>query len=72
MPLIIAIVSLSILRFFEIGPFARLSWWWISGLILLAFIWFEIIESLFGLDKRKANKEQEKARLERIKKAFKK
>jgi small Trp-rich protein len=72
MPIIIAIVALSILRYFEIGPFATLSWWWVAGLFLVAFIWFEFIEHMLGLDKRKANKLQEKAREKRIKKAFEK
>ncbi|KRB92913.1 TIGR04438 family Trp-rich protein [Noviherbaspirillum sp. Root189] len=72
MPIIIAIVLLSILRYFEVGPFAEFSWWWIGGLFLVAFIWFEFIERLLGLDKRKANDQQEKARKERVNKAFKK
>jgi small Trp-rich protein len=72
MPIIITIVLLSILRYFEIGPFAALSWWWIAGLFLAAFVWFEFIEHMLGLDKRKENKLQEKARRERVNKAFKK
>ncbi|MFC7518376.1 TIGR04438 family Trp-rich protein [Herbaspirillum sp. GCM10030257] len=72
MPIIIAIVLLSILRYFEVGPFAEFSWWWIGGLFLVAFIWFEFIERLLGLDKRKANDQQEKARKERVSNAFKK
>jgi small Trp-rich protein len=72
MPIIIAIVLLSILRYFEVGPFADFSWWWIGGLFLVAFIWFEFIERMLGLDKRKANNQQEKARKERVNKAFKK
>lgn len=72
MPIIIVIVGLSILRYFEVGPIADLSWWWIGGLFLLAFIWFEFIERMFGLDKRKANEQTDKARKERISKAFRK
>jgi small Trp-rich protein len=72
MPIIIAIVLLSILRYFEVGPFAEFSWWWIGGLFLVAFVWFEFIERMLGLDKRKANDQQEKARKERVSKAFKK
>ena len=41
MPLIIVIVLLAVLRFFELGPFADLSWWWIGGLFLITFSWFE-------------------------------
>lgn len=72
MLLIILIAALSILRFFEIGPFANMSWWWVTGLFVLAFIWFEFIEKMFGLDKRKAAEQLEKARRERVKKTFQK
>lgn len=72
MPLILLIVALTILRYFEIGPFAGLSWWWIIGLLLVAFVWFEFIEHMLGLDKRKAHEQLEKARRERIKKTFEK
>lgn len=70
MPIIIVIVLLSALRYFEVGPFADLSWWWIGGLFLIAFIWFEFIERMLGLDKRKAHEQLEKARQERVKKTF--
>lgn len=70
MPIIIAIVLLSILRYFEVGPFADFSWWWIGGLFFVAFVWFEFIERALGLDKRKAHEQLEKAREERVKKAF--
>ncbi|MDB5770710.1 MAG: family Trp-rich protein [Burkholderia sp.] len=70
MPLIIVIVALSLLRYLELGPFAEMSWWWIVGLIAFAFIWFEFIEKMLGLDKRKAHEQMEEARKERVKKAF--
>jgi small Trp-rich protein len=72
MLLIIPIVALSILRYFEVGPFANLSWWWIAGLFAIAFIWFEFIERMLGRDKRKSHESLEKARQDRVKKAFKK
>lgn len=72
MPLIIIIIALSTLRYFEVGPFADLSWWWIVGLFGAAFVWFEFIERAFGLDKRKAHEQLEKARQERVKKTFEK
>jgi small Trp-rich protein len=70
MPLILVIAALTALKYFEIGPFANLSWWWITGLMLVAFIWFEFIERMLGLDKRKAHDEAERLRKERVKKAF--
>jgi len=72
MPIILLIVGLSILRYFELGPFADFSWWWIIGLFALAFIWFEFIERMLGLDKKKEHSEVEKVRKQRIEKAFKK
>lgn len=72
MPLIIAIVLLSILKYFEVGFFADFSWWWIAGLMALAFIWFEFIEKMLGLDKRRTHDAMEKIRKERVKATFEK
>lgn len=72
MPLIIIIVALALLRYLEVGPFADISWWWIIGLVGVAFVWFEYIEKMLGLDKRKANEQLEQARKERVKRAFQK
>ncbi|HYD81245.1 MAG TPA: TIGR04438 family Trp-rich protein [Paucimonas sp.] len=70
MLIILAIVAFAALRYLEIGPFANLSWWWLVGLMALAFVWFEFIERLLGLDKRKAHESLEKARKERVQKTF--
>ncbi|MEC5162734.1 small Trp-rich protein [Janthinobacterium sp. CG_23.3] len=70
MPIILVIVSLCLLRYFEVWRFADVSWWWIVGLMALAFIWFEFIESMLGLDKRKAHNVDEQRRKERVKQSF--
>lgn len=72
MPLIIIIAALVVVRYLEIGPFAELSWWWIVGLMGVAFIWFEYIEKMLGMDKRRAHDENDRLRKERVEKAFKK
>lgn len=71
MPLIIAVVLLTIVRYFEVGPFAGMSWWWVVGLFVFAFLWFEFLEKMFGLDKRKAHDHSDKARKDRVRKNFK-
>jgi len=70
MLLIITIVLLVVLKYFAIGLFADLSWWWVAGLMAVAFIWFEFVERMLGLDKRRAHEHMEKTRQERIKKTF--
>jgi small Trp-rich protein len=70
MPLILLLAALVALRFFEVWKFAELSWWWIVGLAVLAFIWFEFIEKMLGLDKKKAHKVDEQRRKERVKQTF--
>ncbi len=59
-----------LLRWFEIGWFATLSWWWVSVPFIAAFIWFEFIESGLGLQKKKAMDEMEAAKKARIKRAM--
>jgi small Trp-rich protein len=70
MPLILLIAALIGLRYFEIWKFANLSWWWIVALMVVAFIWFEFIEKILGLDKRKAHNVDEQRRKDRIAKTF--
>ncbi|KQZ43498.1 TIGR04438 family Trp-rich protein [Duganella sp. Root1480D1] len=70
MPLILLIIALVALKYFEVWKFADLSWWWISGVMVAAFIWFELLEPLLGLDKRKAHNVDEQRRKDRVKKAF--
>lgn len=72
MLLIALIVGLSALRFFEIGMFADLSWWWIGLLFAVAFVWFEYIEKMLGRDKRRAHDESEKSRQKRVASTFRK
>lgn len=68
--LIVLIVALAVLRFFEVWHFAAMSWWWVVGLMVVAFIWFEYIEKILGLDKKKEHQLDEKRRNERVKKSF--
>lgn len=70
MPLILLIVALAALRGFEVWRFADISWWVIVGLFVVAFIWFEFIEKMLGLDKKKDHELQDKRRNERVKKTL--
>lgn len=72
MPIIIAVVVLAVLKYFEISFAANMSWWWVIGLAVTAFIWFEFVERLLGLDKKKAHSEAERLKQERVKKSFEK
>ncbi|MES2759061.1 MAG: TIGR04438 family Trp-rich protein [Pseudomonadota bacterium] len=70
MPLIIIIALLVGLRFFEVWRFAEISWWYIIAAMAFAFIWFEFIEKMFGLDKKKEHNVDEQRRKDRIKQTF--
>lgn len=70
MPLILLIVALAALRGFEVWRFADMSWWVIVALVGFAFIWFEFIEKMLGLDKKKDHDVQDKRRNERVKKSL--
>jgi len=72
MPLILSIVVLCGLRFFDVWRFADLSWWYIVGLMVFAFVWFEFIEKALGLDKKKEHKVLDHHRATRVKQAFSK
>ncbi|MBC3936149.1 TIGR04438 family Trp-rich protein [Undibacterium rugosum] len=70
MLLIIPLVLLLVLKLAEVSFFASMSWWWIVGLAVFAFLWFEFFERVFGLDKRQDSAHYEKIKQERIKRTF--
>jgi small Trp-rich protein len=70
MPIIILFVALGLLKYFEVWKFADMSWWWVIGLMIIAFIWFEYIEKIFGLDKKKAHDLDAKLKSDRLKQTF--
>ncbi len=67
---IILLVILLALKLGEVSIFANLSWWWIVGGALAAFIWFEFIERMLGLDKRQEHAHYDRIQKERAKKNF--
>jgi len=63
-------LALLALRFFEVSVFATLGWWWVAAAFAVALIWFEYIEKMLGLERKKAMDEMEAARKARIKRAL--
>lgn len=61
-------VALIVLKALDISVFGELSWWWVVLPFGVGFLWFEFVEKRFGLDKRKAFDEMDKAKRDRIKK----
>ncbi|MCM5572217.1 TIGR04438 family Trp-rich protein [Burkholderiaceae bacterium FT117] len=51
MPFVWTGVLLLALRAFGIEPVSEWSWGWILAPFACAFVWFEIVEPLFGLDR---------------------
>jgi small Trp-rich protein len=70
MILIILIFGLAGLKLLEVWRFNEISWWYIAGLALVTFIYFEFVEKMLGLDKKKAHNEDEERRKKRVKEAF--
>jgi small Trp-rich protein len=70
MPLILLIAALCALRAFEVWRFAQLSWWIIIALMVFAFVWFEFVEKVFGLDKKKEHEALDSRRAARVRQTF--
>ncbi len=66
MALLIVGVLLVILKLAELGPFAKLSWWWVALPFVLVIIWWEVIVPMFALDKKKEHEEFERERKKRM------
>lgn len=72
MILILLVLALSALKYMEFSFMVNVSWWWIGGLFFFTFIWFEFIEHMLGLDKKKAHKKFDEIQKNRAKKNFNK
>jgi len=60
-----------LLKWLEVEPFASWTWWWVIAPLVVAFLWFEYFERLFGRDKRPLEmSEWERLRRRRIEKEF--
>ncbi len=70
MSVIIIIALLWALKYFAVGPFAGISWWWIAGLMPIVFIWFEFLARMLDQDKRRAQETIKKNRQKRSKRTF--
>ncbi|MFZ6779028.1 TIGR04438 family Trp-rich protein [Undibacterium sp. Ji83W] len=68
--IIIILFIMLVLKLADVWVFATMSWWWIIGGASAAFVWFEILERMLGLDKRKDHAHFEKIQKERVKRAF--
>jgi small Trp-rich protein len=67
MPLLWIGVLLVLLRWLEVGPLADLSWWWVLTPLAVCFVWFEVLERVFGMDKRQLEaSEWQKRRKDRV------
>jgi small Trp-rich protein len=66
MPVLVIGVLLGVLRFAEVGPFAKLSWWWVALPFVLVVIWWEVVVPTFGLDKKKEHEEFDRERKKRM------
>jgi small Trp-rich protein len=64
--------SLVLLKYFEVLFFKDFSWWWVLAPLFLAFVYFEVLEPMFGWDKKRMHDEADRYKAERIKKQFNK
>lgn len=70
--LIVLIALLTGLKFFDVGFMTDVSWWWVTGLFLLALLWFEVFEHVLGFDKKRAHKHYEEMLKKPVKNVLKK
>lgn len=68
MPILIIGILLALLKYLEIGPFVKLSWWWVILPFVLVAIWWEVFVPMLGLDKKKEHAEFEAEKKRRMEK----
>ena len=59
-------VVLALLKYVEVGPFGKLSWWWVSVPFIVVIIIWEVLTPMFGWDKKKEHEDAERAKAARM------
>lgn len=62
-----------VLKLMGVMPVAAWSWWWVLLPLALAFVWWEIIDPMFGISKKRAMTQMEnrqKARREKYRQSL--
>jgi small Trp-rich protein len=70
--LIYITVIIALLKFADVAFVRDISWWWAIGLFFFTFIWFEVFERLFGLDKKRLHEKFEEIQKRRAKRLLEK
>lgn len=59
-------LALVLMKFFEVGPVAMWPWWVVAIPIVATVIWYEVIEKMFDLRRKREEKDQKDRHRERI------
>ena len=54
MAFVILGVIFIVLKLLDVAPVAAWSWWWVLLPLALAFVWWEIIDPMFSISKKRA------------------
>lgn len=65
MYLLLAAIAATLLKFYEVGPFSTISWWWILGLYAATAIWWQVADAT-GWSRRKAMEREQRIKDERL------
>jgi small Trp-rich protein len=70
MPLVWIGLVLVLAKWLELGPFANLSWWWVLAPLAAAILWFEALQPMMGMDRKKEDRKAAAQKKARIAQAF--
>lgn len=59
-------LALSLMKYLEFGVVATWSWWVVLAPFALAFVYWELIDPMFGITKKRASREIDERKKERI------
>jgi small Trp-rich protein len=61
----IAAVLFALLKWTDTGPFATWSWWWVALPVVLAVVWWEVLDPLFSISKKRESRKMEQRKVDR-------
>jgi small Trp-rich protein len=61
----IAAALFALLKWAEIDPFAGVSWWWVALPVGLAIVWWEVLDPMLSISKRREVRKMDERKVQR-------
>lgn len=61
----IAAVLFAVLKWLDVSPVNGWSWWWVALPVALAVVWWEVLDPMFSISKKRESRKMDQRKVDR-------